>query len=89
MNVGFMANWHEDEDPAWRADAACIGEDPDLFFAQREDGGVSVAKATAICQRCPVIEECLAFGLKEHHGVWGGTSERERRQLRRRARLAS
>lgn len=38
------------------------------------------AEAMAICARCRVGRECLAFALATHqmHGVWGGTSEQER-----------
>lgn len=41
--------------------------------------------ARAICAGCPVKTECLDFALDggDHHGVFGGTSERERRSLRR------
>jgi len=38
-----------------------------------------------LCGLCPVIESCLTFALvsNQEFGVWGGTSEDERRQLRR------
>ena len=41
-------------------------------------------KAKAICAKCPVRPECLAFALRtdQVHGVWGGMSEQERRPLR-------
>jgi hypothetical protein len=33
--------------------------------------------------RCPVQAECLVFALRTRqlHGIWGGTTERERYQL--------
>ena len=40
----------------------------------------------AVCASCQVREECLAHALRwpfEKHGIWGGTSERERRVMRR------
>ena len=42
-----------------------------------------------MCARCPVRTECLeyALGNQEKFGIWGGLSERERRQLRRQRRL--
>lgn len=70
---------------AWHARAACRGLPPALFFPA-ENG--SYEKGKAICARCPVRKECLDFALTpplEHHGIWGGTSERERRRMRRRA----
>ncbi len=68
--------------PAWQARAACRAEDPSTFFIER---GASSGPGKAMCAGCPVREECLDFAL-EHSikfGVWGGKSERERRQIRR------
>jgi WhiB family transcriptional regulator, redox-sensing transcriptional regulator len=41
--------------------------------------------AKAVCQSCDAKEPCLAFALatNQESGVWGGTSEEERRRLRR------
>ena len=65
--------------PAWHADAACR-EHPDVsFFPER---GEDVRPAKAVCAGCLARAECLAFGMREHHGIWSGTSERERRRLR-------
>ena len=62
--------------------AACRGCDPNLFFPER---GVSTDEAKKVCKGCPVRAECLEFALVnvEKFGVFGGTSERERRRLRR------
>lgn len=68
--------------PAWHADAACR-EHPELSWFPGM--GVPTAPAKAVCHTCPVQAECLADAL-EHNlttGVWGGTSDRERRRLRR------
>ena len=66
----------------WMAEAKCVDADPELFFPQR---GESTAPAKAICQACPVRAACLdyALSINERNGIWGGTSERERRQIRR------
>ena len=71
--------------PAWMRDAACT-ETPEVdFFPGR---GESMASATAVCERCHVKLECLAYALERgiHEGIWGGASGRERRRLRARAR---
>ena len=72
----------------WRSRAACLDEDPELFFPVGSTGPavVQTEQAKAICRRCPVIDECLEFALetKQDTGVWGGMSEDERRALRRR-----
>ena len=72
--------------PAWHQHGACRGADPNLFFPER---GESVKEAKAVCARCPVRAECLEYALEQpgEIGIWGGLSERERRQLRRQRRL--
>jgi WhiB family redox-sensing transcriptional regulator len=81
--------------PLSLADAACKGEDLGLFFgpdsefvAARRD---REAKAKAICARCPVRPDCLAYALDtgEAYGVWGGANEDERRAMLRQRRRAS
>ena len=51
-----------------------------LFFPS---DGVGVDVARRICADCPVKSECLEYALANRidHGVWGGTSERERRRI--------
>jgi WhiB family redox-sensing transcriptional regulator len=67
---------------AWVQRANCIGIDADLFFPDR---GEPTRHAKAVCAGCEVREECLDYALStgQKFGVWGGTSERERRALRR------
>ncbi|OLT18159.1 transcription factor WhiB [Pseudonocardia sp. CNS-139] len=77
----------------WRLRAACRDEDPELFFpvSATGPGARQIARAKAVCARCPVRAECLAYALDEGlaHGVFGGTTEDERRALRRTARTAA
>ncbi len=68
----------------WRDQAACIDyADQVEFFPAR---GESTREAKAVCGGCPVRRQCLDYALQWDHlsGVWGGMSERERRQIRRR-----
>jgi WhiB family redox-sensing transcriptional regulator len=53
--------------------------------------GVGVDLAREICAACPVKAECLEHALENRidHGVWGGCSERERRRILKRRRLAA
>ncbi|MFD8789421.1 WhiB family transcriptional regulator [Streptomyces vinaceus] len=73
----------------WRHQAACRGEDPELFFPIGNTGPalLQIEEAKAVCRRCPVMEHCLQWALdaNEHSGVWGGLSEDERRAMKRRA----
>lgn len=68
---------------AWRADAACRDADTAIFFTEP---GESPEAALAVCGRCEVRSECLQFALDngENHGIWGGLSAHQRKQLRRR-----
>ena len=68
--------------PAWTEGAVCAQTDANLFFPER---GESSREAKRVCAVCPVISECLAWALDTHEntGVWGGTTPRERRAVRR------
>ncbi len=72
----------------WRSSAACRTEDPDLFFPIGTSGPalMQTEQAKAVCRQCPVREQCLEWALEtgQSLGVWGGTSETERRALKRR-----
>lgn len=74
----------------WRHRALCRDEDPELFFPIGTAGpaATQVDQAKIVCHRCPVEADCLTWALEtgQEAGVWGGTSEDERRTLRRGAR---
>lgn len=69
-----------DGDTAWRGRAACRDEDPALFFPTDTHG---VVVAQRICADCPVQGQCLEYAItnRQDAGVWGNTSERERRRI--------
>ena len=74
----------EQSRPAWQARGSCrggAGHEP--FFPTR---GKGVEEARRVCAGCEVRSECLGYALEHgiRHGVWGGTSEAERRRIRRR-----
>lgn len=73
----------------WRHRAACLDEDPELFFPIGVTGPAlaQVEEAKKVCMRCDVRAECLQWALDngQDHGVWGGLSEDERRSMKRRA----
>ncbi len=73
----------------WRHRSLCRDVDPELFFPIGTTGpaALQVAEAKTVCQRCTVIEDCLTWALEtgQDAGVWGGTSEDERRALKRRS----
>ena len=66
----------------WMDDALCATTDPDVFNPVK--GGPSVY-ARAVCGRCAVAVQCLEYALEigPVQGIWAGTSERERRVMKR------
>lgn len=71
----------------WMGQGSCRDHPPSTFFPS---DGVGVDVARRICATCPVQTPCLEYALRNRvdHGVWGGTSERERRRIARQRRLA-
>lgn len=68
----------------WRPRAACRGQDPEIFYPT---SGEPRRDAIIICHKCPVRTECLneAIDFGDNHGIWGGTTPNERKNLVRRA----
>lgn len=75
----------EDQAPAYPemdGTQACATEPTEVFFPHESE---DPTPAKAICQVCAFRRPCLAFALtRQVQGVWGGTTEAERRSLRRR-----
>ena len=67
-------------DPSWRTRGVCNGVDPETFFPAPSEPADA---AIALCRRCDVQGPCLAWALDvgDCHGVWGGTTARERRAM--------
>jgi len=79
-----IANWDIE---SWRDRAACRDTNPELFFPAGSTGDAinHIEAAKAVCALCPVRAQCLefAFETNQESGIWGGTSEDERRRLRK------
>lgn len=67
-------------DPAWRTRGVCQSVDPETFFPAPNE---PTEAAVAVCRTCDVQGSCLAWALDvgDCHGVWGGTTPRERRAM--------
>ncbi|CAB5219056.1 Transcription factor WhiB [uncultured Caudovirales phage] len=65
-------------------DALCAQIAPEMFFPLPNDSGTAKS-AKRICARCPEVEVCLTVAIAndEIHGIWGGSTERERQLIRR------
>ena len=77
-----------ERDPRLGESAACAGADPRIFYPDSDSPGETARlakRAVAICIGCRGMEDCLFYALarNEKYGVWGGNTERRRRDLRR------
>lgn len=65
--------------PPWMRQAACKGQTAEFHAC------ATTEHARAICDACPVVDECLLYALDDPTlpGMWGGTTEKERKALRR------
>jgi len=72
----------------------CATTYPDAFFPEdAPEGNVTQKRGTyamereakQVCSDCPYIKACLAYALKhpELMGIWGGTNDNQRRNIRR------
>lgn len=72
----------------WIRSAACraldMPEHVRLALFMPKDGP-SGHQPVKVCGRCPVLRPCLEYALTQGddlHGVWGGTTQNQRRRLR-------
>ena len=81
MTGGMIPVPITDERP-WAVFAACRDATAEWFFPQDK---ASEEAALAVCARCPVRASASTTPSRrrEVYGVWGGTTERRRRALRR------
>ena len=74
-------------DYSWRKDALCRDTDPELFFPVGNTGQalLQISEAKNVCCECQVKAQCLDFAIETNQdcGIWGGTSDEGRRQIRR------
>jgi hypothetical protein len=64
------------------SEALCKEIGTEFFYPEDDMSIVPIAKK--ICSNCPIVKECLEWGM--HHeafGIWGGTVPRVRMQMRR------
>lgn len=69
----------------WQDRGLCRKADRRLFFEPDSERGrrrhLREEAAKAVCQRCPVLEQCRAHAVGvEDYGVWGGLTAAERAQ---------
>ena len=78
---------HHWNDLKWRDDATCRDLDPEIFFPIGVTGAAveQIEAAKQFCRACTSQHACLEFAIttNQEYGVWGATTEDERRVLRR------
>ena len=76
----------------WKSMGNCTTSDPDAFFpasSQQPNAALAICGKPGAPNECPVKAECLAAGMPERYGVWGGTTENDRKKLRRERNIAT
>lgn len=67
---------------SWMEQGVCQNRDEDgkIFFPE---AGNNANMAKKMCARCPVREKCLDWSIetRQMYGIWGGVSEKKRRQM--------
>lgn len=70
-----------------KGEPVCRQVDPDMFFPEPDDPNRNhiIKLAKKACQSCPYVIECLAGALErdEKFGIWGGTTEQDRKRMKR------
>jgi hypothetical protein len=72
--------------PEFDGSQICAQTEPDLWFptAERQTGRL----AKSLCASCPWVKPCLDYALfTDVIGIWGGKTERERSQIRKRLKI--
>lgn len=81
----LMPRWTQQD---WMSAAVCAGRTEHFFAPHGEQADartVREARAAAICRTCPVLIECRDYArLHREHGFWGGESDEQRLEQRRR-----
>lgn len=69
--------------------SACYGMDVEIFIPEKGTENAVRDIALSTCAECVVREACLEYAIETGvPGYWGGTSEAQRRQIKRQRRQA-
>lgn len=86
--IEILSDWYTELPTSFMRHGNCQGMDTNLFFPYK---GESAKEALSACNgtdrqpECPVKSQCLEYALSLPSlcvGIWGGTSQKERRRLR-------
>jgi WhiB family redox-sensing transcriptional regulator len=70
----------------WQQQGLCKRYQPEVFYSPDGERGAPKARreaaAKAICSRCKVVDACLQWALDQREeGIWGGTTDKERKRM--------
>ncbi len=67
----------------WMSEALCAEVGSVMFFPE---AGENPYEAKKICSLCEVRPDCLEYAMSQAtvYGIWGGTTEADRRRLKHR-----
>lgn len=73
--------------PEWMNKAACKGADPDWFHPPEEHPQLAEFGLN-MCRSCTVTEQCFQYAMsflqiEDLYGVYGGTTAKQRKQIRK------
>lgn len=83
----------------WDGSELCTQVSPDLFYLEDVSTGKSMKdkykeyntnlpNLRKLCHACPRLDDCRSYAIKhEYFGFWGGMSERERKEYRRKFKI--
>lgn len=72
------------EAPSFDGSQPCAQLDPELFFPEEETPLTEIQIAINVCKTCEFEIECLRYAVKNSvQGIWGGTTDKQRRSLKR------
>ena len=72
--------------PFYDGSQVCAQTDPELFFPENAaEAPVKLRQVKPICRACEFQTPCLEYALSypDLQGIWAGTTENERRIMRR------
>lgn len=85
-SIVLVANSLKFPDFISNGSAPCASADPEAFFPDRGGtvGVYEIRAAKRICSTCQYRVECLEWALSNREiGIWGGTTELDRKRIRK------
>lgn len=86
MELGIFGKSTTGIKPWFDGTQPCAQTDPEIFFPEFTSPKNDVKIAKAICKSCSFTAPCLEYAVQtQSTGVWGGTTDKERRKFKRTA----